>query len=461
VKKRPSCAPWIPFVALAVLAGCGGGDGDSPPAVPPPSESRNTVGPAGGTVELPNVARVVIPAGALVADSQVLVEQTKETRVQDNFSETASIFAATNSSPYEVRIDVGENQPTSSVSVTLQVPPEISSTATASQEVRALYLNVYQDLTESHESMEILPERANATANHITIDLPREAFYLSASGHYEAFLLLALTDTAGIRSQTSHISSLADLAAENDGECKGKSIGSPVDSSFDISSPYGPRPAPKAGASTFHRGIDYATPVGTDIFAVSDGTVSKVKINDGGINSGYGYYVEVTHTDGSISRYAHLLEGSALAEGTEVKRGQVIAKSGNTGNSTGPHLHFEYAPDGKLHKGGRVDPAACMGAVIKASLTVSDNGPIADDAFEVTLDGIVICTTSIGGTSNCGIGALRSGAYSLVLKVLIAPDDVGTFQITSNSPGLLVNGSNSVSGEGPEGSSFPFVLTVK
>ncbi|MBR4085365.1 MAG: peptidoglycan DD-metalloendopeptidase family protein [Lachnospiraceae bacterium] len=107
------------------------------------------------------------------------------------------------------------------------------------------------------------------------------------------------------------------------------------------SSGFGPRKAPTKGASTYHKGQDWATPVGTPIYASSGGTVAKA-----GWGSGYGYVVYINHTDGRQTRYAHLSKVLVKA-GQTVKQGEKIALSGNTGISSGPHLHFEMLIGGK------------------------------------------------------------------------------------------------------------------
>ena len=107
------------------------------------------------------------------------------------------------------------------------------------------------------------------------------------------------------------------------------------------SSGFGPRKAPTKGASTYHKGQDWATPVGTPIYASSGGTVTKA-----GWGSGYGYVVYIDHTDGRQTRYAHLSK-VLVKVGQTVKQGEKIALSGNTGISSGPHLHFEMLIGGK------------------------------------------------------------------------------------------------------------------
>ena len=112
-----------------------------------------------------------------------------------------------------------------------------------------------------------------------------------------------------------------------------------------LSSNFGRRSAPKRGASTYHKGVDWATPTGTAVVASSGGTVAKA-----GWGSGYGYVVYINHPDGRQTRYGHLSK-VLVSAGQTVSQGQKIALSGNTGISTGPHLHFEI-----LIGGSQVNP---------------------------------------------------------------------------------------------------------
>ncbi|MBK1986603.1 peptidoglycan DD-metalloendopeptidase family protein [Sphaerospermopsis aphanizomenoides BCCUSP55] len=100
-----------------------------------------------------------------------------------------------------------------------------------------------------------------------------------------------------------------------------------------------------------HRGIDIANGVGTPIYASAAGRVEKAGWNNGG----YGNLVEIRHSDGSMTRYAH--NSRILVQvGQEVEQGQTIAAMGSTGFSTGPHSHFEVHPAGK----GAVNPIAFL-----------------------------------------------------------------------------------------------------
>ena len=112
-----------------------------------------------------------------------------------------------------------------------------------------------------------------------------------------------------------------------------------------LTSRFGRRKAPTRGASSYHKGIDWATPVGTAVMASSGGTVAKA-----GWGSGYGYVVYINHADGKQTRYGHLSK-VLVKQGQTVTQGQKIALSGNTGVSTGPHVHFEI-----LVNGAQVNP---------------------------------------------------------------------------------------------------------
>ena len=107
-----------------------------------------------------------------------------------------------------------------------------------------------------------------------------------------------------------------------------------------LSSGYGKRSRPTKGASTFHKGVDWAVPTGTAVYASCGGTVARA-----GWGSGYGYVVYINHEDGRQTRYGHLSKVLVKA-GQTVKQGEKIALSGNTGVSTGSHLHFEILING-------------------------------------------------------------------------------------------------------------------
>ncbi|MGA5193305.1 M23 family metallopeptidase [Streptomyces exfoliatus] len=106
-----------------------------------------------------------------------------------------------------------------------------------------------------------------------------------------------------------------------------------------------------------HSGQDFAVPVGTPVKAAGAGTVVKAGPNGGGDGPAYGNAIVVKHTNGTYSQYAHLSK-IKVHVGQKVGAGHQIALSGNTGNSSGPHLHFEIRTTPNY--GSSVNPAAFL-----------------------------------------------------------------------------------------------------
>jgi len=127
---------------------------------------------------------------------------------------------------------------------------------------------------------------------------------------------------------------------EKDLEKHATPSGWPIHSGY-ISSKFGYRRHPTGGRTRFHSGVDFASKRGTPVHATADGVVVF-----SGWRSGYGRLVEIRHMDGMVSRYAHN-QTNLVAQGEMVEKGQVIAKLGSTGRSTGPHVHFEVRIDGQ------------------------------------------------------------------------------------------------------------------
>jgi murein DD-endopeptidase MepM/ murein hydrolase activator NlpD len=118
--------------------------------------------------------------------------------------------------------------------------------------------------------------------------------------------------------------------------------GSPIVNQIGLSSNYGTRIDPFTNLLAQHPGVDFSAPTGTPILAAGDGLVLRAEYD-----SAYGNFIEIAHTDQFVSKYAHASKVHVKA-GQRIQRGQVIAEVGNTGRSTGPHLHYEISHQGKM-----------------------------------------------------------------------------------------------------------------
>jgi murein DD-endopeptidase MepM/ murein hydrolase activator NlpD len=125
--------------------------------------------------------------------------------------------------------------------------------------------------------------------------------------------------------------------------------GRPVTAGY-ISSQFGSRTDPFTGRRAFHKGVDFAGREGAEVVAVASGVVIW-----SGERYGYGELVEINHGNGYVTRYAHNVD-NLVAVGDTVRRGQVIARMGDTGRATGPNLHFEV-----LLNDRPVDPLTYVG----------------------------------------------------------------------------------------------------
>ena len=112
--------------------------------------------------------------------------------------------------------------------------------------------------------------------------------------------------------------------------------GDPTDGKGRISDNYGYRTHPVLHHRQMHSGLDFAMPIGTPIYATANGVVLSA-----GIQPGYGHMVEIRHNFGFGTRYGHLNGKYLVKQGDFVRKGDIIAYSGNSGLSTGPHLHYE------------------------------------------------------------------------------------------------------------------------
>lgn len=143
---------------------------------------------------------------------------------------------------------------------------------------------------------------------------------------------------ARLTQQSQQLELLENLLLDRDLDEDLMPTGLPVRAGY-ASSAFGHRADPFTGGGDFHAGVDFAGPRGSDILAVADGVVSFA-----GTRSGYGNMIDVDHGNGYMTRYGHNSQ-NLVKPGQRVRAGDVIAKMGSTGRSTGTHVHFEVWKD--------------------------------------------------------------------------------------------------------------------
>lgn len=178
--------------------------------------------------------------------------------------------------------------------------------------------------------------------------------------------------------------------------------------SYSISSGYGPR------SGGFHRGIDYAAALGTAIYAAGNGTVAAA-----GSASGFGQWIIIDHIlNGSkvSTVYGHMYpSGMHVHAGQIVTAGQHIADVGANGEATGPHLHFEVWPGGRLTGGHDVDPSTYVSgdAAPTAQPVGYQNAGIVDNLGNILIPGYGLVDTK-------GMGDLLGG-ITTAISFLVDP----------------------------------------
>lgn len=421
---------------------------------------RTTVPAAGGSVTLPGVGTVTFPADAFERDTLVEVAKGRDASVAAVFEEFASIFRPSSRLAYEVTVSTGALPPLSeTIDVRLALPADFLAQVPAGYGVE-FFAMVEQasDLDLPFRSFELFESHLTQAGNEITASIPAAVFFQDADGQYRAVFTLA--PTPGVKDPPSVLmnSALMQLhsGSLSTSQCQAASIACPVSGGCDVTSPFNKaRKHPVTGATRPHYGVDYRAATGTPITSAASGTIERSYTS-----SSYGETIIVRHDDGGATLYAHL-QTRGVQAGDRVTRGQNIGTANNTGLSSGPHLHFEYVPNGQIIQSkSRIDPDACVDAQGSGSVTVSDSGSLADDAFGVSIDGFSIGQTAIGASNTLAISNLKVGQHTLTLTVLIAPDNVGTYTVRLNDGLRFTDGSTSKSGSAPQGATLSWQFVV-
>ena len=204
----------------------------------------------------------------------------------------------------------------------------LSDSEAALEEKRTESDDILRELIAKQEEFQVVLDQSEALQNELMNEIAQKQKELQAAQYKEELVKMALRG----ENPPSNATWLE-----------------PV-SGYTITSAFGYRKAPTAGASTYHQGIDMACPSGTPIYATRSGTVTRASYQAGGA----GYYVSINHGDGFASIYMHMTR-YVVSQGQSVSQGQLIGYVGSTGVSTGPHLHL-----GISYGGTYVNPMAYL-----------------------------------------------------------------------------------------------------
>jgi len=281
------------------------------------------------------IVEAYLPESQLTGLSEAIDQVTKE-------QETASEY------------EVVKGDTLSEIAIKVNIPMERIIEMNDSLEDERSTLQIGQKLVITVPEPELSVVRVEE--NYYEESYDAEVIYIENDSWYTNQSVVHQQPSAGFRRVVADVSFLNDKETERDilkEEVVMEAVAKVVERGTRIpptyikpisggrqSSGFGRRSAPTKGASTYHKGIDWATPTGTPVYASCGGTVTRA-----GWGSGYGYVVYIDHEDGRQTRYGHLSK-VLVSVGDTVKQGERIALSGNTGVSTGPHLHFEILING-------------------------------------------------------------------------------------------------------------------
>ncbi len=449
------------------------------------------VGAAASMIALPGIIDVSFDAGTFENPTRVGIWTTAKAATIVDWDTTSVLFTEPRRAPVEIRVNTASRQPIKNVVASATLPSELISALNSGFEPQ-LFAQVYESGGgEVLDNFQLVLSSFDPATRKLSFTLDPVMFtnLRTADRSWEAVLIVGLTKTApeassfktpkamgspasGQSEQAVSLSpdaryglpkmSAGSYAAAS--QCGGTSLSPPL-ASLTVTSPFGP---------PSHYGTDYRAPDGTQVYAMTSGTISKIGFDErptlvpddrsGKMVKGWGRYVVINTPDGSFTLYAHLeKDGVQVQEGQLVQAGQPIARSNNSGGSSGPHLHVEYGPNGKIftNKGAKIDPHACIGQDVTGSIRVRDNGNLADDSFAVSINGREVCRTTIGAANSCVVGALRPGTAQLSVTVLVAPDNVGTYEITLSNGMTFADGSTTRVGSPPQGTTVTYEIIIQ
>jgi murein DD-endopeptidase MepM/ murein hydrolase activator NlpD len=207
------------------------------------------------------------------------------------------------------------------------------------------------ELEAEREQVEVERRALAATRDQLEADVQDKTTALQVlSDELENIEILIGLQAAPERALAQRVDTASQTAFEKRLMLNSIPSGFPLESER-VTSSFGMRQHPVYNQEAMHGGIDFGTPVGTPVYATADGIVEWAAHHQ---SSGYGKMIRVIHNYGFSTVYGHLSD-FAVTSGNYVRRGDLLGYSGNTGVSTGPHLHYEVR-----HLNRRLDPATFL-----------------------------------------------------------------------------------------------------
>lgn len=222
------------------------------------------------------------------------------------------------------------------------VKQELDDTQSALDTKREEADVLLQELLEKTNNLELIKEELEAQEQEFLaqIAVKQQEFDAAKQAEYEAYMATYVPPTANPQNNRQE-NQPEDQPEDNTSAKEPSSTSWVVPTNYvRLSSPFGPREAPVAGASTYHQGVDLAAPRGTPVYATRSGIVTIATHNQSA-----GNYVQIDHQDGFRSVYMHL-DTYCVSSGQIVSAGQLIGTVGTTGISNGYHLHFGISLNG-------------------------------------------------------------------------------------------------------------------
>lgn len=364
------------------------------------------------------------------------------------------------------------NQSTTEIS--FFVTPSLFAYSPTNYSFSAVFLlSLFDNSVSSISSLSALPPSSTSEGNKGSeVESVGSSRNLFSTFVRKCLSLFSNSDTQSktLRSNQEIVTPIRHLGSS---QCLGSSLTSPpLHGTLRVTSPFGRSRRRKDGTIYTHKGTDYAASIGTPVFAMKDGIYHSC-----GTLNGFGNYVAISHSDGSLTLYAHLSDASwdsskcpplgstatrgSVQSGTQIALSGISGLTGSSGQVEGPHLHVEYRPSQSLSKtAARIDVEPCL-SFHTGSISIGDNGAAADDSFSLYIDSLLIGTSPIGAVSYpLSISQLRSGPHELVLVVAYAPDNVGTWYIQLADGLTFSDGSTYRTSSDPQGTQISFTIIV-